>query len=114
MSNARARLCVAIIVIAGACAALGARIGLSNARAALVVAVALAAIWGVGSVAIARLSGRSPLLFTPTLAVFVLSMVAVVVSMSGHLSFLLLAVVNLAVSVWLMWSALRHDAGRQR
>lgn len=112
MSKANIRRIIVVIIIAGGLAALGARLGMTHSRAALIIGVALAAIWGVGSVAVVRLSGGRPLLLAPALAVFVLSVVATVVSLSGHQRYLPIALINLAVASLLVRAALRHDLRR--
>jgi branched-subunit amino acid transport protein AzlD len=85
------------------------RLGWTGLKAAAPIAVALAAIWALASVAVARLSGRAALLSIPALAAFVLSIAAMVVIQTHHQRFLPFALANAALSAVLVRVAIQFD-----
>jgi hypothetical protein len=105
----RSAVVLSVMLVIGGLTAFATRQGISNVNVVFAIAAALAAIWGLGSVALGRLVGRPALLFTPALAAYVLSVVAVTFTLNGHRQFLIFALVNLVLSVWLIRLALKRD-----
>ena len=102
------QLTLIIVVVVGATVAFVTRsCSISDARAPVL--IALVAIWGLASLAVARFNGRRAMMSIPALATFVLSIAALVVVQLQHRPALAFALASAALSVVLVRAAIRFD-----
>lgn len=101
-------LALIVVVIVGAAVAFVTRYAWTS-RATTPMAVALAVIWALASLAVAWLSGRKAVLSIPALATFVLSIAALVVVQLQHRRLFPFALATAALSVVLVRAAIRFD-----